>query len=84
MVNFFLPGTDWKSLGDHFDVLHKHGCSTVSEGLQEGMFNPEERRTTETGTSTTREKQRENRQCAIPGIYFRSRAFHLPEINVHT
>lgn len=59
-TNFFA-GSDWKDVGNHFDVLHKHGCSSVSEGLQEGMFNPEERRTTETGTSKKREKQRETR-----------------------
>lgn len=84
MFNFFLTGTDWKDVANHFDVLHKHGCSSVSEGLQKGMFNPEERRTTEAGTSETREKQRENRQCAIPGIYFTSRAFHLPDVSFHT
>ena len=31
-TNFF-SGTDWKDVGNHFDVLHKHGGSSVSEGL---------------------------------------------------
>ena len=44
------------------------------------MFDPEERRITEAGTSEKREKQGENRQCAIPGIYCR---FHIADVTFH-